>query len=57
MVLRAVVVLLVLLVLLMLSELQGPPLLELTSALIAWFRYVAAWRGVRRPTEVRQRDL
>jgi hypothetical protein len=48
MVLRAVV-LLVLLVLLVLSELHGPPLLELPSALVAWFWYVATWRGVRRP--------
>jgi hypothetical protein len=48
MVLRPVVMV----VLLVLRQLQRPPLLELPSALIAWFRYVAARRGMWSPAQV-----
>jgi hypothetical protein len=48
MVLRTVV----LVVLLVLGELQRPPLLELTAALVAGFRYVAARRRMGSPAQV-----
>jgi hypothetical protein len=50
-------VLVLVLLMLVLGQLQGPPLLELPSALVAWFRYVATWRGMRSPAQVRQGDL
>ena len=54
---RMVLLVVVVVLLLVLSQLQGPPLLELPSALVAGFRYVSAWRGVRSPAEIRQCNL